>query len=60
MISKNKRTPTRKIQKAVDNPVKPDFSKSELPAAYSRLMSLIFFSSDSLIHKVPSNDKIPS
>jgi hypothetical protein len=60
MISKNKRTPTKKMQKAADNPVRPDFSKSELPVPYSRLMSLIFFSSDSLIHKVSSSDKISS
>lgn len=60
MIPKNRKTTPRNIQKVVENPIPPDFSKSELPAAYRRLMGLIFISSDTLIHKVPSNDKISS
>lgn len=60
MISKNKRTTTRTMQKIVDNDVRADFSKNELPPSYRRLMNLIFFSSDPLIHKDSSHDKIPS
>jgi len=60
MISKNKRTIKGNTQEVVDDSVRPVFSTSQLPAAYSRLMSLIFFSSNPLIHKDSSHDKIPS
>lgn len=60
MISKTRRTTTRNMQKVTDDSTRPDFSKSELPAPYRRLMGLIFFSSDPLVPKVPSNDKISS
>jgi hypothetical protein len=60
MISKNKRMTTGNSQEVVDNSVRPDFCKIPLPAAYRRLLSLIFFSSNPLSHKASSHDKIPS
>lgn len=60
MISKNKRMTTGNTQEIVDDSVRPDFSNSQLPAAYSHLMRLIFLSSNPLIHKDSSHDKIPS
>ncbi len=57
MISQNKKTNTKKVS---DNSVKPELSKSGLPAAYQRLLSLIFFSSDPLVHKATFHDKVSS
>jgi hypothetical protein len=56
MISKNKKTTTGSIQEVMDKSVRPDFPKSHLPAAYRRLLRLIFFSTNPLIHKVPFHD----
>jgi len=60
MISNNKKMFTKCAQKVRDTSIKPDLSKSGLPAAYRRLLSLIFFSSDPLIQKASSHDKISS
>jgi hypothetical protein len=60
MISNNKKMFTKCAQKVIDAPIKPDLSKSGLPASYRRLLSLIFFSPDPLIHKASSHDKISS
>jgi hypothetical protein len=60
MISNNKKMFTKCAKKVMDTPTKPDLSKSGLPAAYKRLLSLIFFSPDPLIHKASSHDKISS
>jgi hypothetical protein len=60
MISKNKRTTTGNTQEVADNSARPDFFKIPLPMSYRRLLRLIFFSSNPLIHKASSNDKIPS
>jgi hypothetical protein len=60
MISKNKKMFTKCTQKVMDTSIKPDLSKSGLPAAYRRLLSLIFFSPDPLIRKASSHDKISS
>jgi hypothetical protein len=56
MISKNKKTTTNSMKEAVDKSVRPDFLKSPLPAAYRHLLSLIFSSTNPLIHKVPFHD----
>jgi hypothetical protein len=53
MISQNKKKNTKKV---LDNSIKPELSKSGLPAAYQRLLSLIFFSPDTLIHKATFHD----
>ncbi len=56
--SQNNKTITKKV---LDNSIKPDISKSGLPTAYQRLLSLIFFSPDPLINnKASFHDKISS
>ena len=60
MLSKNKKMIMSNGQKAMDNPIKPDLSKSGLPEAYRRLLSLIFFSPDPQSHKASSHDKVSS
>jgi len=57
MISQNKKTNTKKV---LDNSTKPELSKSGLPTAYQRLLSLIFFSRETLIHKESFHDKVSS
>lgn len=57
MIFSQKKTDTKKI---LDNSTKPELSKSGLPTAYQRLLSLIFFSHEPLIHKESFHDKVSS
>lgn len=60
MISENKKIFTNSMEEVIHSLTKPDLSKSGLPPAYRRLLSLIFFSPDPLIHKASSHDKISS
>jgi hypothetical protein len=60
MISKRKRTTVNNMQENVKNHSRHELSNRELPESYRRLLSLIFYSPDPLIHKVQSHDKISS
>ncbi len=57
MDSKNKK---KIVKQDMDDPIKPDLSKSGLPVAYQQLLSLIFESPDPLIYKGFFHDKISS
>jgi hypothetical protein len=60
MISKSKRKNKKNIANVMDINNRPELSSNDLPAAYRHLLSLIFFSSEPLIHKVQSHDKVSS
>lgn len=60
MISKHKRTARDNEFKVVDCTERPRFLKEELPAAYRRLLGLIFSSPGPLTPDKASHDKISS
>jgi hypothetical protein len=60
MITKKKRTAMDETKTVTVDSVRFGLSKSQLPEPYRHLLSLILSSSDHLIHKASSHDKISS